>query len=559
MELFFAEYKSSLKPFGPPDDLLVIPLNAMLLLDSVYEGYQIANIADWFGPGDHAAMQGDVETLWNEFKHCYEGENPEYFGYEFHVLATQFVYYQSVVREALKRHRPAEVYCSERFSSENGMLNNVDELATVLRGLVIDEEIGVLRKRCIPKQTFVSSSKNSKISTLGAYLFFRPRTFYLHLLRKLGRSPNKTLPIAYFSQASKGRFLQHVLRTHLGGYAEPIDHFLETPEELGFKYEDKKPAIDALISNFVNYATFFEKYFGKCANMAKGPWKLLLTCDHTSPLGRCLVDSFLVEGKPVAFFSEGVGQQNKEMSRYIENVFYWPRAAIGFLLSMYNFEFYREKGLKNKFLVTGYLGISYDISIIGDLCFKGWFRFRQAWRRSPDKRVIFYALTALSSHNIARFSCEETPHEVLHHLDEFLSQVDFSRYSVIVKLHGRSLCLEQLRALYRDLDVLWFANVPWEVLANVADCTVIFHSSVGLESLSMGKPVLVWNPTGRATFASTYVSTKSSVLMHVKEKTDIPKALERLLDHDREDFKKYDYYLAKSQEVVIPWLKQNLQ
>ena len=558
MKVFFAEYKASPKYLGSPQDLIIIPLNAMLMLDPEYEAYQIANIGDWFGAGDHAAMHGRVEALWNEFQHCYIGENKEYLVYEFHVLATQFVYYQSVVREALTRYRPTEVYCCERFDLDNDKLNDLAELSTILRGLVIDEEIGALKRKCVPKYSFGFSSKYSKMTSLGTQFFFRPTSFYLRLLRKMGRSPSKILPIAYFGQVAKGVGLQYLLRTQLGGDAETIDHFLERPEGLGLKYEDKKPINKALISNFLNYATSVEKYYDQCATIAKGPWKLLLTCNHARPLERCLIDAFLSEGKPVGIFSEGVGQQNERMNRYIENFFYWPHNATGFLLSEYLLGFYRKKGLNNSFLVTGYFGSSYDSNKIAELFFKGWFRMRGACRRTSNKRVILYALTALSGHKIARFFCEETPHEVPHHLHEFLSQVDSSRYTVIVKLHGGDLGLKSLKARYRALDVHWFVNVPWEVLASVADCVVIFHSSVGLESLAMKKPVLIWNPTKRATFASTYSEKVSSVLSHVERKEDIPAALEKLMDHDPRDFSQYEYFFAQAQKSAISWLKDNM-
>jgi spore germination protein GerM len=78
-----------------------------------------------------------------------------------------------------------------------------------------------------------------------------------------------------------------------------------------------------------------------------------------------------------------------------------------------------------------------------------------------------------------------------------------------------------------------------------------------LESLAIGKPVIIWKPFQYPTNSDAYSDIPSDVVRRVVRLEDLERAIQELLKSPKRDYKKYEYFLAQNHSRLINWVKNS--
>jgi hypothetical protein len=89
-----------------------------------------------------------------------------------------------------------------------------------------------------------------------------------------------------------------------------------------------------------------------------------------------------------------------------------------------------------------------------------------------------------------------------------------------------------------------------------ADVVIHSDSSIGLEALSIKKPIIVWKPFDYPMYSDAYSDIPTDVLRKVTREEDLERAIEELVQSPKKDFDKYEYFLAHEHHRIIDWAKR---
>jgi hypothetical protein len=319
---------------------------------------------------------------------------------------------------------------------------------------------------------------------------------------------------------------------------------------------DKK-AVDGLYMYIKCVVDNISRSYSTIQSIAAEPWEILVTDHEMDPYVLYLVDQFILLNKQVVFIPEGAQHHNTGTFEFYPYGHYLKPGITKMLISESELNFWKSMNISNELLVTGYMANTLDYNKKLYLTTRLLFFMRQLLTGNSRKKVIFLSLevfTDLPGFHIGSL----TSYQSVKLFVDFLDRVDFSRYTVLAK--GKNPVLANaLRKRYQKKDILFTSHLSWQIQVLIADMIVFTNSSIGIESIAMGTPAMVWNNTDLPTYADNYFIMESEVVKRVTDKTMINDSLNQLSEVKNGDFTPYNYFFNQdSYHNALAWINNAL-
>jgi hypothetical protein len=265
----------------------------------------------------------------------------------------------------------------------------------------------------------------------------------------------------------------------------------------------------------------------------------LLTDHEYDPKTRLALDEISKKGLLAAFFPEGIANYRASLERLYESWLWNNPGVIRFTVSNYVSRYLSENSKSISNITSGYFArnesrIATQIS-----------RLLKLFRISTRIRI----LVSLDLYKSQSSLWEEYEYQSTMKLLETLSSLN---HTILVK--GRHAHMNALLAK-RFPKHKFYNHVPWYLLAQMSDVVIHSDSSIGLEALSIGKPVIIWKPFDYPMYSDAYSDLPTDVVRKVTRGEELETAIEELVQSPKKDFDKYEHFLAHEHHRVIDWAK----
>lgn len=242
-------------------------------------------------------------------------------------------------------------------------------------------------------------------------------------------------------------------------------------------------------------------------NLAVNKPRAYFTVSAGSALGRLNIWAFHNCGTRTVWHLDGLAQPNNKIWKVVKSAF-WPESpAEKWLVSENAYRFFSDNGLdSDKLRVTGYLerGFQGKPKILSKA--KTW--FLKTMLNIPSRSKIILYAASICHESAMRLISEQTYFEILRDIKDitevFAEQEDIF---TIIKLHPMSKDLNLIKRItshIKNRNIL--VNIPIQLLIDISDVVIVYHSSVGLEALYRGKHLIVYNTTGRPSYLTEIVT-----------------------------------------------------
>lgn len=236
-------------------------------------------------------------------------------------------------------------------------------------------------------------------------------------------------------------------------------------------------------------------------DLARYAPRAYLTVSAAAPFDRLNVWAFHNSGVRAIWQADGLGQLNDEILKMLDSALWTDNPAEKWLISDNASKFFFDRKLdKGGLKVTGYLERNFEAGS-KRLSNKSQWSLRKILKIPSRSKVVLYAATICENHPMRLFS-DETYFELLQAIEEvvgaFAKDEDIF---LIIKLHPRakdSYLVKEITSRFRKVKII--VNIPIHLLIDISALVIVYHSSVGLETLYRGKHLIVYNTIGRPSY-----------------------------------------------------------
>jgi hypothetical protein len=265
----------------------------------------------------------------------------------------------------------------------------------------------------------------------------------------------------------------------------------------------------------------------------------LLTDHEDDPKTRLVLDEVSKRGLLAAFFPEGISNYRASLKKLYEPWLWNNPRVKRFTVSDHVTQYLFEHSESTSNITSGYFATN------GSRISAQMIRVLKPFRVGTKIRV----LVALELYKSESTLWEEYEYQSTMKLLETLSSFN---HKVFVK--GRHAHMNELLAK-RFPELKFYNYIPWYFLAQMSDVVIHSDSSIGLEALSLGKPVIVWKPFDYPMYSDAYSDIPTDVVRKVTRSQNLDTAIEELVQSPKKDFGKYEHFLAHERHRVIDWAK----
>jgi hypothetical protein len=222
---------------------------------------------------------------------------------------------------------------------------------------------------------------------------------------------------------------------------------------------------------------------------------LLITSLEQDPLVRVLMQAFTAPDKALVVIPEGAITLPDTPRTFHAPWFYMVGPSVRFALSDRDTELWRARVPPGFSVVTtGYLGDTRAISRFETLLPRIWWWLKRHTGGSSREVIpVMLSYEVLADRGLTRLGLPPEV-EMFELMDQAITELTSAGYFVLVKARSPNAA-RMARDRYSHKSVLVTHKVPWQALASLAGCVITRESSIGQEALSLGLPIIVWDPT----------------------------------------------------------------
>ncbi len=275
--------------------------------------------------------------------------------------------------------------------------------------------------------------------------------------------------------------------------------------------------------------------------LAESRYEVLITDHEHDPRVRILGDMLISRGKTVVLVPEGATYTNGAMWPYMDYWYYKRREAIRCAVGTADQNHISKKDFVDKVIVTGYLGATDTGSFLEQVPFRLLRHFRK-WR-APDRRAALLAIDANKADIGVTVPGYLWPQSYARAYDETVRELNAAGFHVIVRLRDARL-IADFRRLWADCDVSFSVYCHWGALLPVVDVVISEQSSIAIQSLRLGKRVIVKRFSTLPVFSDAYSSSGINGVTLVRLDEDLKSGIVESVAVTPGDGSSFDTYLV---------------
>ncbi len=238
--------------------------------------------------------------------------------------------------------------------------------------------------------------------------------------------------------------------------------------------------------------------------LAESEYEILITESEHDPRVRILGDMLISRGKTVVLVPEGANYTSGAMWPYVDYWHYKRREVIRCTVGAAAQNEISRKDFVDKVIVTGYLGETDTGCLLEQVPFRLLGFFRRC--RAPARRTALLAIDGNQADIGVTVPGRLWPQTYARAYDETVRELNTAGFHVIVRLRDARLIAE-FRTLWADCDVSFSVYSYWGALLPVVDVVISEQSSVAIQSLRLGKRVIIRRFSTLPAFSDTYSSS----------------------------------------------------
>ena len=494
-----------------------VPLLPRLSALSVVESDRTFNPSFGLTRDVHERLQDELEVRWDAFCSDHADIGAEHHQYEFVAVVAHLILWRWMIRQAFEVLQPSEIvlplHCREQAFH---IASQTDLIAWLPYGLLAEEcaDLHVIYgEEDIPQRVLPRQSVKFRIVEISCRVVRRARvvatqwrlranpSIYSGEAPKQVRSmrPKRRRNLLVIAQFGK---VEGILRRRIGRFRlRFISYDAFHLQALG---KDSSPPTttvlrsDRVDDSIMRYLTLLvvagQAAEPRLEHMAAANWAALITDAQHDPLMRRLVDHATRMGKEVATVPEGASLYVDELARYGAPYFITDPHVKKFVIDERHRAQLVTQGIApSRVEVSGYLGNTATASATEALVFKQLLRLCM-----PTLSEITTGCTVLLSYDdffvnfevptFGAASFNESSAQLVQITEELLN----SGHRVLAKTRDHEVAAF-IGERFKGEPLLVSAYMPWTALVDFSSLVITRDSSIGWESISLGKPVLVWN------------------------------------------------------------------
>ncbi len=503
--------------------------------------------------------------------------------YVYSILFTPIVAWQSLIRTAIRTYAPSRVFIPRDTAQGIISIGTREELLRACFFRVLAEETNHLNTIFYSEEITAFHQLNSgwlpprslddmadqfsqairridqgiwKIRSLTALYLLK----FVHLQRKMTQRKSSTESNQYGDQELGG--LARVLIIGQARQISRLTDFTRGHEEFTVTSISEAAnlgptLIDSLRSPIVlssgDSAMFIARRFATqialeinsdipaLKKLAESRYELFITDSEHDPRARILGDLLISMGKTVVLVPEGATYTNGAMWPYMDYWYYKRTEAIRCAVGTADQNQIGKKDFVDKVIVTGYLGATDTGSFLEQVPFRLLHYFRK-WR-APDRRTALLAIDGNKADIGVTVPGYLWPQSYARAYDEMVRELNAAGFHVIVRLRDARL-IADFRTLWADCDVSFSVYSHWGALLPVVDVVISEQSSVAIQSLRLGKRVIVKRFSTLPAFSDAYSSSGINGVTLVRLDEDLKSGIVESVAVTPGDGFSFDTYLV---------------
>ena len=486
---------------------------------------------------EHVKLQQEVERLWNKASSQSRGADLRTSYYDFSIFHTIRLSTEMLIRRTINELLPQSVLLPSRCVETSWIPTSTSEMLEWIVYRVLEEETRGFDRKFFEERHDELRSNNcsSNIYTSGRRDIHQLRGSINELLRttvrQIRRWSRSELPMASLLEGGPGKRVscirrgrrsilvlgqkpkvEAILRRRFSGwktYFVSIDRFL-TGVHPNLNGDGVSPfwlagcdTHQGIESYLLYLSAELECARSSLEVIAGGRWDVLLTDSQHDSHVQTLITSALARGKRVALVPEGAVKYSSELEVFGKSLEYSGVAGVNrFVLDDEARMRWIAKGMPQENVATA--------GFLGNTSGGRWpWRWRSARQLDKELRkmavsqsfptVLISIDVVLSRYEMARFG-RPTWSELWDGQTRTLESLVSSGYRVLASVRDPILSAV-LTERFSGFPVLVTANIPWQTLAEQCQVVITRDSSIGWESLTKCRPVIVWNYSNYPSFA----------------------------------------------------------
>lgn len=470
----------------------------------------------WVAPAsysDQISLRVELQQLW---KRCLAqlGPDAEYHRWEFSWIFSNLLFWRQTIRNALSELQPTTVVIPEHPSLSDDRIECFEEFFIWLAHRVLSEETRDHAPTFHRYRPPGSSPEGPSVVAPSVRLGFGELVRWIRLWKEWGRKAlqwsrkcvgaqwlgaRSQSGVVVVAQKGKVAALLAAAPRRLVDYMtyEEFDReiasggqsilHLQLPSGTS-STDGAWKALAALISTRRRASASVQKFISR-------GWRALITDAQHDPRIREIIAEGAVQGKKIAVVPEGAVSYSGRWKDFAGTLVFAEHPDLTrFVLSAADARSWSsDKSAQTRVTVSGYLGDTKPEGKVRTYLYSGWIRRLRDQVTTDEEQVV--ALLSLDSF----FTPFEVPRlgmigesEILEHSTQILDALTSDNIVVFAK--GRDpRILGILEQRFAGKPVIWTSTLPWNRLVSFSDVTVVRDSSIGWESLTLRKPVVVWN------------------------------------------------------------------
>jgi hypothetical protein len=478
----------------------------------------------------HHSLQDESDTLWSAVESQFKENSILTHKYEFNILFSNLLMWRWLIRHTIQTLNPRQVLIPTGCTQTIRTVASLDEVWEWTLYQLLEEET-----RHVARDYFTEvSSRPLTGNKPRSYSLFRHKLVELTVrtinkalkliqsLRNRSEYSNFLGRVSYRDVAKRINYkrinnqVQNVLVIAQLAKVQSLIAFRSTGVRVSYlsytQFEGlispkngPKPR-ETILTSELNAQTNALNYFNSSVahseifrepieRLLRGNWSILMTDAGHNPQINSLVDRGIQVGKRVAYVPEGATSYVEEFEKFGgQSVHYHNSRATRFVLDAAMEQYWVRAGTpSSRIHVSGYLGS--DRPAAGRRQSVSSLLLDASIRRLPtSKKKVTVTLSFDAFFMFIEIGQFGFPGSslVLHRLLQILGELLDLGYRVLVKTRD-SQVTQYLQCRFKGRSAMFTDSIPWHLLAVRSDIVIARDSSIGWQSLSGGKPVLVWN------------------------------------------------------------------
>lgn len=476
----------------------------------------------------HQSLQDELNKLWRSAEAESTGHSILDHEYKFSVLFSSLILWRWLVRYTIQALGPSKILLPERCINDDFATSPQSDIFELVLYKVLEEETRQTDRDYFTEGEGRLSTQNLTITFSSfvqnfvgftAQVIDKARKFFLvkslplkftdfrtrltwrgRLLGAFGRSrSNQVQNVLVIAQLRKVRSILRYRSpgVRMGYLSYSQFEKIVSPKNGQKPFEILSPSQSAqsvLLNYFQSLVEYSRDSQESIDHLLRGNWSTLVTDAQHHPQVRSLIDRGIEAGKRVAIVPEGAISYVGFQERFGRALFHDNPRVMRFVLDEAQKEYWLRAGTPDSSIsVSGYFGgdhpttkrrLSVESSLL-NACFRG----------LPDSEKGVTVMLSCDGffffieHGMPGSECMSV---TLMQLVQVVDELLVLGYRVLASTRDHEV-KRYLQDKFVGRSAMFTTSIPWQILADKSNIVIARDSSIGWQSLSGSKPVLMWS------------------------------------------------------------------